>query len=88
MLGRGRIGPLGLEEEMETNSRILVGQWTVPWTEEPGRLQSIGSQESDTTEQLNKTHAPAMKGEVNSNTRVGTSTFHLYQQTEHPNRNQ
>ena len=58
------------------------------WTEEPGRLQSIGSQESDTTEQLNKTHAPAMKGEVNSNTRVGTSTLHLYQQTDHPNRNQ
>ena len=26
--------------------------WKIPWTEEPGRLQSMGSQESDTTERL------------------------------------
>ena len=26
--------------------------WKIPWTEEPGRLQSIGSLESDTTEQI------------------------------------
>ena len=25
-----------------THSSILV--WTIPWTEEPGRLQSVGSQ--------------------------------------------
>ena len=31
-----------LEKEMATHSRILV--WRTPWTEEPGRLQSIGSQ--------------------------------------------
>ena len=31
-----------LEEEMETHSSILA--WEIPWTEEPGRLQSIGSQ--------------------------------------------
>jgi len=24
--------------------------WKIPWTEEPGRLQSMGSLESDTTE--------------------------------------
>ena len=24
--------------------------WRIPWTEEPGRLQSIGSKESDMTE--------------------------------------
>ena len=36
-----------LEEEMETHSSILA--WETPWTEQPGRLQSIGSQESDTT---------------------------------------
>ena len=29
-----------LEEEMATHSSILV--WEVPWTEEPGRLQSMG----------------------------------------------
>ena len=26
--------------------------WKIPWTEEPGGLQSMGSLESDTTEQL------------------------------------
>ena len=26
--------------------------WTIPWTEEPGRLQSMGSLELDTTERL------------------------------------
>ena len=36
-----------LEEEMATHSSILA--WEIPWTEEPGRLQSIGSQELDTT---------------------------------------
>ena len=35
---------------MATHSCILA--WRIPWTEEPGRLQSMGSQESDTTEQL------------------------------------
>ena len=31
-----------LEEEMATHSRIPA--WEIPWTEEPGRLQFIGSQ--------------------------------------------
>ena len=31
-----------LEKGMVTNSSILA--WTVPWTEEPGGLQSMGSQ--------------------------------------------
>ena len=35
---------------MATHSIILA--WRIPWTEEPGRLQSMGSQESATTEQL------------------------------------
>ena len=29
-----------LEEEMATSSKILA--WEIPWTEEPGRLQSTG----------------------------------------------
>ena len=37
-----------LEKEMATHSSILA--WRSPWTEEPGGLQSMGSQESDTTE--------------------------------------
>ena len=36
-----------LEKEMTIHSSILA--WEIPWTEEPGRLQSMGSQELDTT---------------------------------------
>ena len=43
----GREDPL--EEGMAIHSGILA--WRIPWTEEPGELQSIESQrESDTTE--------------------------------------
>ena len=35
---------------MAAHSSILA--WRVPWTEEPGGLQSMGLKESDTTEQL------------------------------------
>ena len=35
-----------LEKEMATHSSVLA--WEIPWTEEPGRLQSIGSQKSRT----------------------------------------
>ena len=35
---------------MATHSSILA--WKIPWTEEPDRLQSMGSQESDTTEHM------------------------------------
>ena len=31
-----------LEYEMATHSSILA--WRIPWTEQPGRLQSMGSQ--------------------------------------------
>ena len=31
-----------LEKEMATHSSILI--WKIPWTEEPGGLQSMGSQ--------------------------------------------
>ena len=36
-----------LEKEMATDSCILT--WRIPWTEELGGLQSMGSQESDMT---------------------------------------
>ena len=39
-----------LKKEMATHSSILA--WEIPWTEKPGGLQSMGSQESDITEQL------------------------------------
>ena len=34
-----------LEKGKVTHSSILV--WTIPWTEEPGRLQSMGLRGSD-----------------------------------------
>ena len=40
----GREDPL--EKEMALHSSILA--WKIPWTEEPGGLQSMGLQESDT----------------------------------------
>ena len=36
---------------MATHSNILA--WENPWTEEPGALQSMGSQRVDMTERLN-----------------------------------
>ena len=42
---QGREDPL--EKEMETHSSILA--WEIPRTEEPGGLQSMRSQELDTT---------------------------------------
>ena len=39
---------------MAAHSSILA--WRIPGTEEPGGLQSMGLQESDTTEQLNHHH--------------------------------
>ena len=33
-----------LEEELATHSSILA--WEIPWTEDPGGLQSMGSQKS------------------------------------------
>ena len=45
------VGDLGwedpLEKEMATHSSILA--WKISWTEEPGGLQSMGSQELDMT---------------------------------------
>ena len=43
-----------LEEGMATHSSILA--WRIPWTETPGRLQFMGSQELDTTERLSTAH--------------------------------
>ena len=37
-----------LEKEMATHSSILA--WGIPWTEELGRLQSMGSQRVSTTQ--------------------------------------
>jgi len=44
-----------LEKKMATHSSILA--WKISWTDRPGGLQSIGSQESDMTYQLNKNNS-------------------------------
>ena len=46
----GREDPL--EKEMTTQSSNLARR--ILWTEEPGRLQPVGSQESDMTERLKR----------------------------------
>ena len=49
-----QVQSLGWEDPMEkgmaTHSSILA--WRIPWTEQPGGLQSMGHKESDTTEGL------------------------------------
>ena len=52
------VGSLGwedaLKEGMATHSSILA--WKIPWTEEPGRLESIGVAKSQTQLSLTHTH--------------------------------
>ena len=56
-----QVRSLGWEDPLEQgkapHSSILA--WEIPWTEEPGELQSMGSQ-SDTTEglTLSRVHSP------------------------------
>ena len=45
-----------LEEGIATHSSVLA--WRISWTEEPGRLQSRGGKQSDTTEQLTLSQLP------------------------------
>ena len=45
-----------LEKGMATQPGILA--WRISWTEEPGRLQSRGGKQSDTTEQLTLSQLP------------------------------
>ena len=44
---RSLVGEDPLGKEMATHSSILAQQ--IPWTDEPGGVQSTGLQESDTT---------------------------------------
>ena len=47
-----------LEKQMATHSSILA--WKISWTEEPGGLQSMGSQRVGTTERLTFTLSPVI----------------------------
>ena len=50
---------------MAPHSRTLA--WKIPWMEEPGRLQSMGRQESDMTERLHFHFSLSFIGEGNGN---------------------
>ena len=53
------------EKAMAPHSSTLA--WKIPWTEEPGRLQSMGLLESDTTERLHFHLSLSCIGEGNGN---------------------
>ena len=53
------------EKAMASHSSTLA--WKIPWTEEPGRLQSWGLQESDMTERLHFHFLLSCIGEGNGN---------------------
>ena len=53
------------EKAMAPHSSTFA--WKIPWTEEPGRLQSMGSLKSDTTEQLHFHFSLSCIGEGNGN---------------------
>ena len=52
-----RVQSLGQEDPLEKETAIHSSTiaWKIPWTEELGRLQSMGSQKLDTTERLHFT---------------------------------
>ena len=52
-------------EAMTTHSSTLA--WKIPWTKEPGGLQSMGSLQSDTTERLHFPFSLSCTGEGNGN---------------------
>ena len=53
------------EKAMAPHSSTLA--WKIPWMEEPGRLQSMGSLESDMTERLHFHFSLSCIGEGNGN---------------------
>ena len=59
----GDAGSLGWEDTLEegNGNTLQCSCLENPWTEEPGRPRSKGSQESDTTERLSTQH-PTIKG--------------------------
>ena len=48
----GLIPGLGRSPGEGNGNHSTILAWTIPWREEPGGLQSVGSQELEATEQL------------------------------------
>jgi len=64
---------LGREEPLEEEVASSILAWEVQWTEEPGRLQSMGHKELDMTERLS-THAHTI---LPDSTAVNSSAYFL-----------
>ena len=65
---------MGLEKEMAAHPSILA--WRIPWTEEPGRLQSMGSQEQDTTQRVYRHIVWELKSLKNQLNFLRFTTYH------------
>ena len=63
----------GMEKKMATHSSIFA--WKIPWTEEPGGLQSKGSQRVRTTEQLKQERE---KGKRNPRQKLSRKNFCVF----------
>ena len=73
----GREDPL--EKEMAIHSSMLA--WKIPWTEEPGRLQSMGLQRPEhdlVTKQHNLIITSAVHGVAKSQTGLSNFTFNFH----------
>ena len=77
---RMRVRSLGQEDPlgagMATHSSILA--WEIPWTEEPGELQSIGTQRVRHNLALTHTHTHTP---THTHTRIRTSTYLSFRET-------
>ena len=60
-----------LEEGMATHSSILA--WSIPWTEEPGRLQSMGPQRAGHNCVTDHTHTDKVNSQDNPAREVSLS---------------
>ena len=71
VMQKTQVRPLGqedpLEKGMDTHSSILALR--IPWTEEPGGLQSMGSQTAGQDRETKHTHTPLLVTLSNPGTR-------------------
>ena len=72
-----------LEKEMATHSSILA--WKIPWTVEPGELQSMGLQELNTTKRPVVRHSDSLisqrQQKDTNGSKAGMHFICLYQKT-------
>ena len=69
-----QVGSLGQDDPLEKGMTICFSilTWRIPWTEEPGKHQSMGHKQLDTTERLSLFKYPLKK------ILVALSVFHKF----------